>query len=43
MSFTAEFIVHLAENNITFDSFKKALIENGAELSVHYKIYIFIN
>lgn len=29
----AEFIVHLAENNITFDSFKKALIENGAELS----------
>lgn len=27
----AEFIIHLAEQNDTFDAFKKALIENGAD------------
>ncbi|PBC27300.1 ATP-dependent RNA helicase DHX8 [Apis cerana] len=29
----AEFIIHLAEKNNTFDKFKKVLIENGAEFS----------
>uniref|UniRef100_A0A6P7GVK9 ATP-dependent RNA helicase DHX8-like n=1 Tax=Diabrotica virgifera virgifera TaxID=50390 RepID=A0A6P7GVK9_DIAVI len=29
----AEFIIHLSEKNGTFESFKKALIENGAEFS----------
>ncbi|XP_071874850.1 ATP-dependent RNA helicase pea [Bombus fervidus] len=29
----AEFIIHLAEKNDTFDKFKKVLIENGAEFS----------
>ena len=27
----AEFIIHLAEENVTFDKFKKALIENSGE------------
>lgn len=30
----AEFIIHLAEKNNTFDKFKKVLLENGAEFSV---------
>ncbi|KAJ8934686.1 hypothetical protein NQ318_015155 [Aromia moschata] len=29
----AEFIIHLSEENNTLDSFKKALLENGAEFS----------
>ncbi|XP_078041844.1 ATP-dependent RNA helicase pea [Augochlora pura] len=29
----AEFIIHLAEKNSTFDKFKKVLLENGAEFS----------
>ncbi|XP_014230735.1 ATP-dependent RNA helicase DHX8 [Trichogramma pretiosum] len=29
----AEFIIHLAEKNNTFESFRKALLENGAEFS----------
>ncbi|XP_031828952.1 ATP-dependent RNA helicase pea [Nomia melanderi] len=29
----AEFIIHLAEKNNTFDKFKKVLLENGAEFS----------
>ncbi|XP_050310785.1 ATP-dependent RNA helicase DHX8 [Anthonomus grandis grandis] len=29
----AEFIIHLSEKNNTLDSFKKALLENGAEFS----------
>lgn len=33
---TAEFIIHLAEKNDTFETFKKVLIENGAEFSVSY-------
>lgn len=33
LSFLAEFIIHLSEKNNTTDSFKKALIENGAEFS----------
>jgi hypothetical protein len=36
----AEFIIHLAEKNDTFDSFKKALHSNGAEsFSVSYYLY----
>ena len=31
--FSAEFIIHLAENNNTFEKFKKVLEENGAEFS----------
>lgn len=31
--FSAEFIIHLAEKNTTFESFKKALFEHGAEFS----------
>lgn len=36
----AEFIIHLAENNKTFEDFKKVLIENGAEFSVCIRNYI---
>jgi len=32
--FTAEFIIALAEKNDTFDSFKKVLLDNGAEFGV---------
>lgn len=32
-SVTAEFIIDLADKNATFDAFKKALTENGAEFS----------
>lgn len=32
----AEFIIHLAEKNPSFESFKKVLIENGAEFSDHF-------
>ncbi len=36
----AEFIIHLAEKNDTFDSFKKALHSNGADsFSVSYYLY----
>lgn len=31
---TAEFIIALAEENDTFDTFKRVLTENGAEFSV---------
>lgn len=31
--FTAEFIIDIADKNPTFDCFKKALVENGAEFS----------
>lgn len=31
---SAEFIIHLAEKNDTFEKFKKALDENGAEFAV---------
>lgn len=31
--FAAEFIIDIADKNPTFDSFKKALVENGAEFS----------
>ncbi|CAH1963662.1 unnamed protein product [Acanthoscelides obtectus] len=31
--FLAEFIIHLSEENNTLESFKKALLENGAEFS----------
>jgi hypothetical protein len=30
----AEFIIHLAEENDTFETFKNILVENGAEFSV---------
>ena len=32
--FPAEFIISLAEKNNTFESFKKVLVENGAEFGV---------
>lgn len=32
--FTAEYIIHLSEKNDTFDSFKKVLLENGADFAV---------
>lgn len=32
--FPAEFIIDLAYKNDTLDSFKKALLKNGAEFSV---------
>lgn len=32
--FLAEFIVDLAEKNNNLESFKKVLVENGAEFSV---------
>lgn len=31
--FLAEFIIHLSEKNNTLDTFKKSLIDNGAEFS----------
>ena len=31
--FTAEFVIHLAEQSKTFDKFKKELVKNGAEFS----------
>lgn len=33
LNFSAEFIIDIADKNPTFDCFKKALIENGAEFS----------
>ncbi len=40
----AEFIIHLAEKNDTFDKFKKVLIEtSGENFPVSYKIYSFIS
>ena len=32
--FSAEFIIHLTEKNNTFETFKKALLESGAEFTV---------
>ena len=33
----AEFIIYLSEKNNTFESFKKVLLENGANFSVRIK------
>jgi ATP-dependent RNA helicase DHX8/PRP22 len=34
--FTAEFVIALAKENTTFQSFKKALASNGADFSVSF-------
>lgn len=38
---SAEFIIHLAEENGTFESFKKVLMENDADFSVCYLFSLF--
>lgn len=37
----AEFIIHLAEENAQFESFKRILLENGAEFSVRLIYFLF--
>ena len=36
VSIIAEFIIHLAGKNSTFEKFKKALVKNGATFSVSF-------
>lgn len=36
---SAEFIIHLAEENDTFDKFKNVLIDNGAEFEVSSNVF----
>ena len=40
--FSAEFIIDLADKNDTFEAFKSALNENGAEFSVSEMYFFFI-